>query len=94
MRARILCPCAASFALVLSVAAISSHATERRDPLVYQDSTQSAVSARTSENAIKPVKHGKKPVHALKKPSSRHLAKTAAPAKKAGRAIGDGAGSQ
>ena len=88
MRARILFQSAACFALVLSVATSSLHATERRDPLVYQDAAQAAISVHGSENAIKHTKHVKKPVHSVKKPGS-HAAKTAAPPKKADRAVGD-----
>ena len=88
MRARILFQCAASFALVLSVASTSSHATERRDPLIYQDATQSANSVRGSENAVKPVKHIRKPV---KKPQA---AKASATAKKTPTADGNSTGSR
>jgi hypothetical protein len=40
MKARILFYCAAVVALVLILAAVPSHATERRDPLIVQDATQ------------------------------------------------------
>jgi hypothetical protein len=40
MKARILFYCAAVVALVLILAAVPSHATERRDPLMVQDATQ------------------------------------------------------
>ena len=81
MRARILFQSAAFFALVLGVAAIPSRATDRRDPLIYQDAVQSANSCRGTENAIKPVKHAKKAVHAAKKPSSQ-AAKRVVPSQK------------
>jgi hypothetical protein len=40
MKERILFYCAAVVALVLILAAVPSHATERRDPLMVQDATQ------------------------------------------------------
>ena len=93
MRARTLFQFAAFFALVLSVAASSMQATQRRDPLVYQDGAQTTISPRANENAIKTVKHVKKPVHAAKK-SSTHAAKTAMPGKKDSAASGSSGGSR
>ena len=40
MKARFLFYCAAVVALVLILAAVPSHGTERRDPLMVQDATQ------------------------------------------------------
>jgi|SRR5579863_1634983 len=47
MRSRICISFAAVFALVLAVASIPSHATERRDPLIVPDA-QHAPSAKTT----------------------------------------------
>jgi hypothetical protein len=44
MKERILFYCAAVVALVLILAAVPSHATERRDPLIVQDATQTQVA--------------------------------------------------
>ncbi len=40
MKARLIFYCAALVALVLILAAVPSHATERRDPLIMQDAQQ------------------------------------------------------
>ena len=40
MKAQVLFHCSAAIALVLSVATVPSHATERRDPPMMPDSTQ------------------------------------------------------
>jgi hypothetical protein len=47
MKARILFHCSAVVALVLTVAAIPSHATERRDPLIVPDAVQTQPAKST-----------------------------------------------
>lgn len=47
MKARILFHCSAVVALVLTVAAVPSHATERRDPLIVPDAVQTQPAKST-----------------------------------------------
>lgn len=67
MKSRIPFYFAAIIALVLTFSAIPSNATERRDPLMIQDTVQTTPSARTAEagketakhrKAARPAKHG------------------------------------
>ena len=60
MKSRICFNFAAIVALVLAVAAIPSHATERRDPLIVVDSQQ-AQSARNAHHATHAKASQKKP---------------------------------
>jgi protein required for attachment to host cells len=60
MKSRICFNFAAIVALVLAVAAIPSHATERRDPLIVVDSQQ-AQSARNAHHATHAKPSQKKP---------------------------------
>ena len=59
MKSRIPFYFAAIIALVLTFSAIPSGATERRDPLMIQDTVQTTPSARAAEASKKPVKHRK-----------------------------------
>ncbi len=66
MKERILFYCAAVVALVLILAAVPSHATERRDPLIVQDTTQAqapkpSVSAHTTSGKKQTTKSAQKP---------------------------------
>ena len=69
MKARLTFYCAALVALVLILAAVPSHATERRDPLIMPDAPQ------TQEAKLPPSIHGtatsKKQASASHKNSSR-----------------------
>ena len=69
MKARIVFYCAALVALVLILAAVPSHATERRDPLIIQD-TQQAQSSKPSGTS-----HGAKPVNASHRKNGHTAAK-------------------
>jgi hypothetical protein len=54
MKTRIFFYCAATVALVLFLAAIPSRATERRDPFVIQDSTQTPPAKSTATTHAAP----------------------------------------
>lgn len=68
---------AAIIALVLTCSAIPSNATERRDPLMIQDTVQTTPSARAAEANKKTVKH-RKAVRPVKHGQVAHASKTAA----------------
>ncbi|MGA8088114.1 MAG: hypothetical protein WCA10_12465 [Terracidiphilus sp.] len=66
MKSRICFYLAAAVALVLFVASLSSHATERRDPLIVPEAQQTQ-SAKTTHSS-----HAKR---SRKKPAARHTQK-------------------
>lgn len=57
MKSRVVFYCVAIAVLFATLAAAPSHATERRDLLLPQDSTQSQGSGHGSEVTAKPAKH-------------------------------------
>jgi hypothetical protein len=65
MKAKLIFYGIAVVALVLILAAAPSHATERRDPVLIQESG-SAHGTNTSAHPGKQSPHGKKPAHAVK----------------------------
>jgi hypothetical protein len=67
---------AAMIALVLTYSAMPSSATERRDPLMIQDTVQTTPSARTAEASKKAVKH-RKAARPAKHGQIAHSSKTA-----------------
>jgi hypothetical protein len=77
MKARLLFYCAALVALVLILAAVPSHATERRDPPIIQD-TQQTQGAKASGSAHSV--SGTKAANASHKKSSRAGTKKDSPA--------------
>jgi hypothetical protein len=63
MKARIIFYCVVIAVLLATLAAIPSHATERRDPMLNQEALQASGSGRP-ESPAKPTQghlHGKKP---------------------------------
>jgi hypothetical protein len=66
MKARVLFYCAAVVALVLFLAAVPSHATERRDPFVVQEATQVPAAKPTSSAHV---------TSTHKKPAPKHTQK-------------------
>jgi hypothetical protein len=67
MKSRIFFYCAAIVALVLFLAAVPSHATERRDPFVIQDATQTQ-PAKSSGPAHATLSHKKQAQKNTQKP--------------------------
>ena len=68
---------AAIIALVLTCSAVPSNATERRDPLMIQDTVQTTPSARAADASKKTVKH-RKAAHPAKHGQVAHSSKSAA----------------
>lgn len=77
MKSRISFCVAAIVALVLIFSAVPTSATERRDPLMMQDTVQTTPSARTAESSKKNMQHKKHARHA-KHGQAEHSSKTAA----------------
>lgn len=71
MKGRIAFYCAAVVALVLFLAAASSHATERRDPVINPEQTQSAPTRATNSDKPAHSRHGKKSAHSSAKPQTQ-----------------------
>lgn len=71
MKSRIVFYCAALLALVLFLAATSSHATERRDPVVTPDQKQSAPTRATDQVIPARSRHAKKSASTSAKPQNR-----------------------
>lgn len=71
MKCRIAFYCAAVVALVLFLAAASSHATERRDPVINPEQTQSAPAHATDSAKLAHNRHGKKSMHSSVKPQTQ-----------------------
>ncbi len=93
MKARVIFYCAAVVALVLFLAAVPSHATERRDPFVMQDTapTQPAkpsVSAHVTPSHKKPAKSTQKP-----KAATASAGKTSSGSGQNASSVSDGTGS-
>ena len=68
MKARILFYCAAVVALVLFLAAVPSHATERRDPFIVPDATQTPAAKPSGSAHVTPSQ--KKQTHKQKPKSA------------------------
>ncbi|HEY2466624.1 MAG TPA: hypothetical protein VGI45_02130 [Terracidiphilus sp.] len=71
MKARFVFYFAAVVALVLFLAATSSHATERRDPVVSPEQTQSASTHATDSATPAHSSHPKKTAHPAAKSQTR-----------------------
>jgi hypothetical protein len=69
MKARILFYCAAVVALVLFLAAVPSHATERRDPFIVPDATQAPAAKPSGSTHVTP-SHKKQTHKNTQKPKS------------------------